>query len=258
MEYYELAHYIDIPAKDGSGSFKGYLALPSGGSGPGLVVGQEIFGVNQNMRDVAEMYAEEGYVALVPDLFWRMQPGVDLGYTDEDIELGFGYYGQLDVDRAVDDIAAAIDALRALAQVSGPSVGYVGFCMGGKLAYLTAARTDVACALGYYGIGIEDMLDEAVNIRGKLVLHFAEDDSYCDAAAREKIISGLAALPEAEVYTYAGVDHAFARVGGMNFDKPSALMARGRSIAALKATIGPTPTATSAARSPACGGDTMP
>ena len=234
-----MAHYIDIPARDGSGSFKGYLALPGGGSGPGLVVGQEIFGVNQNMRDVAEMYAEEGYVALVPDLFWRMQPGVDLGYTEEDINVAFGYFGRLGVDRAVDDIAAAIDALRALPQVSGPGVGYVGFCMGGKLAWLAAARTDLACAIGYYGIGIEDMLDEAVNIKGKLVLHFAEDDSYCDAAAREKIVSGLAALPKAEFYTYPGVDHAFARVGGMHFDKPSALMAHGRTIAALKSTIGP-------------------
>lgn len=234
-----MAHYIDIPAKDGSGSFKGYLALPSGGSGPGLVVGQEIFGVNQNMRDVAEMYAEEGYVTLVPDLFWRMQPGVDLGYTEEDINVAFGYFGRLDVDRAVDDIAAAIDALRALPQVSGPGVGYVGFCMGGKLAWLAAARTDLACAIGYYGIGIEDMLDEAVNIKGKLVLHFAENDDYCGAAAREKITGGLAALPTAEIYTYPGVDHAFARVGGMHFDQPSALMAHGRTMAALESTIGP-------------------
>ncbi|MGF6275783.1 carboxymethylenebutenolidase [Massilia sp. UYP11] len=234
-----MAHYIDIPAKDGSGSFKGYLALPSGGSGPGLVVGQEIFGVNQNMRDVADMYAEEGYVALVPDLFWRMQPGVDLGYTEEDFKLALGYFTRLDVDRAVEDIAAAIDALRGLPQVSGPGVGYVGFCMGGKLAYMTAARTDVACAVAYYGMGIEDMLDEAVNIKGKLVLHFAENDAYCDAAAREKIIKGLAGLPKAEFYTYPGADHAFARVGSMHFDKPSALMAHGRTIAALKATIGP-------------------
>lgn len=234
-----MAQYIDIPAKDGSGSFKAYLALPSAGTGPGLVVGQEIFGINQNMRDVAEMYAEEGYVAMVPDLFWRMQPGVELGYTEEDFKQALDYFVRLDVDRAVDDIAAAIDALRALPQVSGPEVGYVGFCMGGKLAYLTAARTDVACAVGYYGMGIENMLDEAVNIKGKLVLHFAEKDAYCDKAAREKIIKGLAGLPKAEFYLYPGADHAFARVGGMHFDKPSALMAHGRTIAALKSTIGP-------------------
>jgi carboxymethylenebutenolidase len=231
-----MAHYIDIPAQDGTGSFKGWLALPASGSGPGLVVGQEIFGINQNMRDVAEMYAEEGYVALVPDLFWRQKPGVDLGYTDAEFQQALGYLGRFDVDLAVDDIGATIATLRALPQVTGPAIGYVGFCMGGKLAYLTAARTDVACAVGYYGMGIEDYLDEAANIQGKLVLHFAGNDVYCDAAARARIIS---ALPGSEIYVYPGVDHAFARVGGIHFDKSATMMAHGRTIAALKATIGP-------------------
>jgi carboxymethylenebutenolidase len=234
-----MAHYIDIPAQDGSGSFKAYLALPAGGRGPGLVVGQEIFGVNQNLRETADMYAEEGYVALVPDLFWRMQPGVDLGYTEDDFKLGLGFFGRLDIDRVIDDIGAAVGALRALPQVSGPAIGYVGFCMGGKLAYLAAARTDLACSVGYYGMGIEQYLDEAANIKGKLVLHFAENDAYCNAAARGTITTALAALPNAELYTYAGADHAFARIGGMHFDKPSALMAHGRTIAALKSAIGP-------------------
>ncbi|MFC5459303.1 dienelactone hydrolase family protein [Massilia niabensis] len=234
-----MAYYIDIPSRDGAGSFKAYLAIPSSGTGPGLVVGQEIFGVNQNVREVADMYAEEGYVALVPDLFWRMQPGVDLGYTEGDFKRAFGYFSELNVDAAVQDIGAAIDTLRALPQVAGPDIGYVGFCLGGKLAYLTAARTDVACAVGYYGMGIENMLDEAANIRGKLVLHFAENDAYCDAAAREKVIAALSSLPKAEMYVYPGADHAFARVGGMHFDKPSALMAHGRTIAALKSQVGP-------------------
>jgi carboxymethylenebutenolidase len=231
-----MAYYIDIPATDGTGSFKGWLALPASGKGPGLVVGQEIFGVNENMRNVAEMYAEEGYVALVPDLFWRLQPGVDLGYTDAEFQQALGYLGRFDIDLAVNDIAAAMAVLRAMPQVSGPAIGYVGFCMGGKLAYLTAARTDVACAVGYYGMGIEDCLDEAANIRGKLVLHFGGNDAYCDADARARIIS---ALPESEIYVYPGVDHAFARVGGMHFDKSATMMAHGRTIAALKATIGP-------------------
>ena len=191
-------HYIDIPAKDGSGSFKGWLAVPASGSGPGLVVGQEIFGVNQNMREVADMYAEEGYVALVPDLFWRMRPGVDLDYTEAGFQQALDYFTRLDLDRAVDDIAAPIDVLRALPQVSGPGIGYVGYCVGGKLAYLAAARTDVACSVGYYGMGIEAMLDEAAHIRGKLVLHFAGNDAYCDAAARAQIMPVLAALPQAE------------------------------------------------------------
>jgi len=231
-----MAYYIDIPATDGTGSFKGWLAVPASGKGPGLVVGQEIFGINQNMREVAGMYAEEGYVALVPDLFWRQQPGVDLGGTEQDLHQGLAHFDGLDVNLAVDDIAATMAALRALPQVSGPAIGFVGFCMGGKLAYLTAARTDVACAVGYYGMGIEDYLDEAANIRGRLVLHFAGNDASCDAAARDRIIAALAG---AEGYVYPGAGHAFARVGGMHFDKSATMMAHGRTIAALKATIGP-------------------
>lgn len=213
--------------------------MPASGRGPGLVVGQEIFGVNQNMRAVADRYAEEGYVALVPDLFWRLQPGVDLGYTEADFKVAFDYLGRFDTDRAVDDVAATMAVLRALPQVTGPAVGFVGFCMGGKLAYLTATRTDVACAVGYYGMGIEKMLDEAAHIGGKLVLHFAGADPYCDAAARAQIGAALATVPKAEVYVYPGVDHAFARAGGMHFDKSASMMAHGRTIAALKATIGP-------------------
>ena len=232
-------HYIDIPAKDGSGSFKGWLAVPASGSGPGLVVGQEIFGVNQNMREVAAMYAEEGYVALVPDLFWRMRPGVDLDYTEAGFQQALDYFTRLDLDRAVDDIAATIEVLRALPQVISPAIGYVGFCLGGKLAYLAAARTDLACAVGYYGMGIEQYLGEAANVKGKLVLHFAGNDAYCDADARAAITPALAMLPKAELYMYPGVDHAFARIGGMHYDKSASLMAHGRTIAALKSTIGP-------------------
>lgn len=234
-----MAQYIDIPAQDGTGSFKGWLALPASGSGPGLVVGQEIFGINQNMRDVADMYAEEGYVVLVPDLFWRLQPGVDLGYTEAGVRQALDYFGRFDIDRAIDDIAATMVTLRALPQVTSPAVGFVGFCMGGKLAYLAAARLDLACSVGYYGIGIEQHLDEADNIQGKLVLHFAGDDGYCDADARAKIIPALSMLAKSELYVYPGVDHAFARAGGMHFDQSASMMAHGRTIAALKATIGP-------------------
>jgi carboxymethylenebutenolidase len=233
-----MAHYIDIPATDGTGSFKGWLAVPASGRGPGIVVGQEIFGVNANMRGVAERYAEAGYVALVPDLFWRMEPGVELDYTEEGFKQAFAYFGRFDMDRAVEDVAAAMTALRAMEQVSGPAVGFVGFCMGGKLAYLTATRTDVACAVGYYGMGIENLLDEAANIQGKLVLHFGADDVYCDAAARAKIIPALADVPGAEVYVYEGADHAFARVGGAHFDAAAAALANERTLAAFEATLG--------------------
>ncbi|MBD8493286.1 dienelactone hydrolase family protein [Pseudomonas syringae] len=234
-----MGKMITVQASDGSGSFAGYLAVPASGKGPGVVIGQEIFGINANMRQVADFYAEEGYVALVPDLFWRLEPGVELGYTEADFARAIDLFQRMDVDKAVQDIATSFDALRGLPEVEDTGLGYVGFCMGGKLAYLTAARTNAACSVGYYGMGIEQMLDEANNIEGRLVLHFAEQDSYCDANARAAISERLAGRAKVEIYTYPGVDHAFARQGGMHYDKPAALMAHQRSIAALKQEIGP-------------------
>ncbi len=238
-EEHDMGKMITVQASDGSGSFAGYLAVPASGKGPGVVIGQEIFGINANMRQVADFYAEEGYVALVPDLFWRLEPGVELGYTEADFARAIDLFQRMDVDKAVQDIATSFDALRGLPEVEDTGLGYVGFCMGGKLAYLTAARTNAACSVGYYGMGIEQMLDEANNIEGRLVLHFAEQDSYCDANARAAISERLAGRAKVEIYTYPGVDHAFARQGGMHYDKPAALMAHQRSIAALKQEIGP-------------------
>ncbi|WPN49023.1 MULTISPECIES: dienelactone hydrolase family protein [unclassified Pseudomonas] len=234
-----MGKMIEIRATDSNATFSGYLALPASGKGPGVVIGQEIFGVNANMRAVADFYAEEGYVALVPDLFWRLQPGIDLGYTEADFARAIDLFQRLDVDKAVTDIDASFNALRALPEVEGAGLGYVGFCMGGKLAWLTATRTNVACAVGYYGMGIEHLLHESENLKGRLVLHFAENDGYCDASARAQISQHLAGNDKAEIYVYPGVDHAFARAGSSHYDKPASLMAHERSIAALKREIGP-------------------
>jgi carboxymethylenebutenolidase len=234
-----MGKMIEIRATDSNATFSGYLALPASGKGPGVVIGQEIFGINANMRAVADFYAEEGYVALVPDLFWRLQPGVDLGYTEADFARAIDLFQRLDVDKAVTDIDASFNALRALPEVEGAGLGYVGFCMGGKLAWLTATRTNVACAVGYYGMGIEHLLHESENLKGRLVLHFAEKDGYCDASARAQISQHLAGNDKAEIYVYPGVDHAFARAGSSHYDKPASLMAHERSIAALKREIGP-------------------
>ena len=231
--------FIEIEATDGSGSFRGYLALPGSGSGPGLVIAQEIFGINQTMRDVADYYAEEGYVALVPDLFWRQQPGVELGYSPEDWQKAFGYYKGFDEAKGVQDLQAAIGALRPMVEASGGKVGVLGFCLGGKLAYLAACRTDADVAVGYYGVGIDAALDEAVRITRPLVLHVAELDKFCPPEARDRIVQTLRGRPNVTLHVYPGVDHAFARNGGEHYHRPSALMAHERSIAALKAAIGP-------------------
>jgi len=234
-----MSKYIEIKAADQSGVFRGYLAVPASGKGPGIVIGQEIFGVNANMRAIADFYAEEGYVALVPDLFWRMTSGVDLECTAESFPTAIDYFSRINLDSAVEDITASFETLRNLPEVDNVGLGYVGFCMGGKLAWLVATRTEAACSVGYYGMGIENYLNEVNQLRGRLVLHFAENDQYCDSAAREKISSALKGYEDVEIYVYPGVDHAFARIGGDHFDKSSFLMAHERSISALKKEIGP-------------------
>ncbi len=149
--------YLSVTAADG-GKFQAYVAKPAQGSGPGLLVIQEIFGVNQHIRDVCDRYAEEGYVAMAPDIFWRMEPGVELGQTDQDMAKAFDFYGRFDVEKGISDIAQTIKVLRGLPECKG-KVGCVGYCLGGFLSYLTACRTDVDVAVCYYGVGIEKALD---------------------------------------------------------------------------------------------------
>ena len=123
--------WIEITASDDSGSFRGYVATPESGSGPGILLLQEIFGINQHIRDVADYYAEEGYVVLAPDLFWRMEPEVELGYSEEDFQKAFGFYQKFDVPKCIEDMQAATKVLRDLDECKG-KVGSIGFCLGGK------------------------------------------------------------------------------------------------------------------------------
>ncbi len=237
MSSHVQSRTVTIAAQDG-GKFDAYLAIPACGSGPGLVLCQEIFGVNDFMRRTAQLLAEEGYVVMVPDLFWRQQPGIQLTDGPADMPKAFALYQGFDENLGVQDVISTIAALRALPEQNG-GTGVLGYCLGGKLAYLTACRSDVDVAVGYYGVGIENSLDDAATIKGRLVLHIAEQDGYCPPAARARIMETLAGKPGVELYVYPGVDHAFARTGGDHFDKPSALMAHQRSIAALKRVIGP-------------------
>ncbi|WP_233858323.1 dienelactone hydrolase family protein [Paraburkholderia sp. HD33-4] len=229
--------YIDIPAPDGC-TFRAYLTTPASGKGPGIVLCQEIFGVNATMRDVADYYAEEGYTVLVPDLFWRVEPGIELGYTEAGFARAFDLYQQYDENTGVEDIRATLDVLRTLPECQG-EIGVLGFCLGGKLAWLAACRLPVACAVSYYGVGIEQALDEAANIKGRLVLNIAALDRFCPPEAQQQIAAALGHMENVEVYVYPGVDHAFARKGGDHFDKASAMMAHERAVAAFRKTMGP-------------------
>jgi len=230
---------ITISAADG-GAFDAYRVKPAQGAGPGLVLLQEIFGINSFMRDMAQKFADEGYVVLVPDLFWRMQPGVVLEYNDDDFtQQAFSYYERFDVDQGIKDIADTVAALRAMPECNTSQVGSLGYCLGGKLAYLTAARTDVDCSIAYYGVAIEQSLDEADDIHCPMVMHFATEDMFVSPAAIEQIIEVFQKRDEIEIYCYPGLDHAFATPGRDSYHEPSAAMAYTRSVALLRKVLGP-------------------
>jgi carboxymethylenebutenolidase len=224
--------YIDLTAADG-GKFRGYLCLPPSGKGPGLVVEQEIFGINENVRLVCENYAREGFVTLAPDLFWRLQPGVDLGYSEADWQRAFDFMKRFDIDQGLQDIAATIKHLRGLPECTG-KVGAIGYCLGGKLAFLTAARTDADCSVSYYGVGLDQNLNEKDKIRKPLMLHIAEKDRFVPPDVQAKVKAALSGMPNVEIYSYPGVDHAFARINGDNYDKQAADLANSRTLAFLK------------------------
>ncbi len=223
---------VSITTADGS--FGGYLAAPGSGRGPGIVVIQEIFGVNKVMRDIADGLASRGFFALVPDLFWRIKPGVELSdQTDAEWKEAFGLLQRFDMAKGVDDIQASISLLRALPGATG-KVGALGYCLGGQLAYLTATRTDADASVGYYGIRIQDQLDEAKTIKHPLLLHIAEADEFTPPAAQKKIEDALASNPNVTIHTYPLMDHAFARVGGKHYDKANADLANIRSATFLR------------------------
>ncbi|HEV8188406.1 MAG TPA: dienelactone hydrolase family protein [Pyrinomonadaceae bacterium] len=217
---------ITIKAFDG-GEFDAYLALPASGYGPGIVVLQEIFGVNSFMRSVADWYAAHGFVALCPDLFWRMERGVEL--TEADRPKAFDLYQKLDEAQAVEDSAAALESLRKHPACSGRA-GAVGFCLGGNLAYLLSVRYKPDCAVGYYGVSIEKSLDEAPNLSSPLLLHMAGADQFCPPEAQAQIHAALDANPLVTIHDYPKQGHAFGRVGGEHYDPAATELAHLRSL----------------------------
>lgn len=208
----------------------GYLSMPKSGTGPGIVVMQEIFGVNQVMREITDMYAAKGFVALCPDLFWRIEPNVNItDQTKAEWDKAFSLFGQFDRDTGVRDIAATIAALRRIKGCTG-KIGTVGFCLGGLLAYLSATRTDTDAAVGYYGVSIPDFLDEAKNIKKPLMLHIAGKDGFVPPAAQQAMHKGLDGNRLCTLHDYPEQDHAFARMRGEHYDEAAAKLAMDRTI----------------------------
>ncbi|OTG84168.1 carboxymethylenebutenolidase [Acinetobacter sp. ANC 4558] len=232
--------YIDVKTETGK-SFTAYLAVAEGGKGPGIVLCQEIFGINAAMRAKADFLAEEGYTVLVPDLYWRTASGIELGYTEQDFQKAFELYENYDENLGVEDIADALNYLKTLDSCdTSTGLGVIGYCLGGKLAYLASCRIpEVACAISYYGVGIDKALNELANVKGNLVLHLAELDKFTPPEAQQAILATAAQYLNVDAYVYEGVDHAFARPNSEYYHKPSARFAHERSVTALHKTIGP-------------------
>jgi len=207
--------------------FDGYLAQPASRYGPGVVVIQEIFGVNNYIRSVADWYAAHGFVALAPDLFWRQEPGVQLSSAER--EKAFALYAGLDEAKAVEDTAAAMEFLRSYSGCNG-RVGAVGFCLGGNLAYLLSVRFKPDAAVGYYGVSIERALNEANNLSSPLMLHIAGRDQFCPPEAQKAIVQALGNNPLVTIHNYPEREHAFGRPEGEHYHQADAELANLRSL----------------------------
>ena len=224
-----MTNTTTISTLAGDGDFHAYRAVPAGTPKAAIIVIQEIFGVNAGIRRKCDTLAEAGYLAIAPDLFWRLERGIEL---DPDIKPEFDraleLMGQFDQDKGVADIEASIRAVRSELGANGSGstkVGVVGYCLGGRLAFMTAARTDVDASVGYYGVGIDGLLGEKTAIAHPVLLHVPEEDHFVDKDAQAAMHAGLDDHPKVTIYDYAGEDHGFATEFGERRSDASAKLA---------------------------------
>lgn len=223
-----MSKNLRVQAHD-NGSFEAYVAYPESNlPAPGVVVIQEIFGVNAGMRSICDDLAKQGFVAICPDLFWRQEPGIQLtDKTEAEWARAFDLFKGFNVDLGIEDLKSTLASIRKDKNCTGKAAT-MGYCLGGKLAYLMATRSDADCNVSYYGVGIQDLLDEAKNIRHPLMMHIAEKDKYVPPAAQQAMQAALGKHKQVGIHVYPGVDHAFARPDGQHFDKAAAQLANSR------------------------------
>ncbi|HEX5682402.1 MAG TPA: dienelactone hydrolase family protein [Ideonella sp.] len=221
--------WIDVPSSDGS--FGAYLALPPAGRGPGLLLLQEIFGVNEHIRGVAEQYALAGFVVTAPDLFWRKGARIELGYEGDDRQRADRLMSTIQTEAVVRDMQATLATLRTRPECSG-KVGAIGYCMGGRLAYTAAALCDVDAAVAYYGGRIQDQLHLAAQINCPIQFHYGERDDHIPLSAVEAVREAVVDK-DAEIHVYAGAQHGFNCWSRASYSPASAALAHGRSLAFL-------------------------
>lgn len=226
-----MGSFTNIDTLEHDGAFPAYVAEPEGTPSAAIVVIQEIFGVNAGIRAKCDEWAAAGYLALAPDLFWRVEPGVEL---DPDVPAEFqqaiSLMGKFDQTIGIRDIEATIRAARAKLGGTG-KIGAVGYCLGGRLAYMTAARTDVDATVGYYGVGIDGLLGESHAIAHPLMLHIPTADGFVPPETQAKMHAGLDDHPKVTLHDYEGLDHGFATTSGNRRDEAAATLADGRTAA---------------------------
>ncbi|KPH57442.1 MULTISPECIES: dienelactone hydrolase family protein [unclassified Novosphingobium] len=227
----------DIPTLDGDGMIPAYIARPEGTPRGAIIVQQEIFGVDAGIRQKADSWAAKGYLTVAPDTFWRQKPGIELSpYVEEEFNQAIGHMMAHDFDLGIRDLEAVIHWIRREEGV--PKIGLVGFCMGGRIAYMVAARTDIDASVGYYGVMIDQMLNEKHAIARPLMLHIPTADHFVDAAAQKAIHEGLDDHPRVTLWDYEGLDHGFAAEIGARRDEAGAALADGRTEAFFAEHIG--------------------
>src|SRR6202162_5443016 len=211
-----------------SGTFGAYIARPETVPAPAVVVLHEVFGVNADIRKTCDELAERGFVAVAPDLFWRQEPGVDLGVNSEaDLQHSLRLYQAYDRDSGVGDIKDTLDAVAKLPECTG-KIAVQGYCFGALMTFLTAVRCRVDAAVAYHGADTEKYLGEVDNLHAPLLMHLGEEDEFISKAAQVQIKAALAGKPNAIVYSYPGQRHAFARHKGAHYDAAAAALANGR------------------------------
>jgi carboxymethylenebutenolidase len=223
---------ITIEGRDGA--FAAYIARPKTVPAPAVVVLQELFGVNADIRKHCDELAEQGYLAVAPDLYWRQEPGVDLNVTSQaDWDHGLRLYQAYDRDAGVKDIKDTIDAVRNLPECNG-KVALLGYCLGALMVFMTAVRNDgIDAAVWFHGADTEKYLGEVDGLNAPLLMHLAEEDEFISKAAQAEIKAALAKKPSATVYSYPGQNHAFSRHGGAHYNAEAAALAHERTYAFL-------------------------
>lgn len=219
-----------IATLDGGEMFGAYRAAPDGKAKAAVIVIQEIFGVNHGIRAKCDHWADLGYLALAPDLFWRLKPGVELDPdVEEEFKTALNLMGKFDQSMGIRDIEATIHAAREdIGGEERPKVGCVGYCLGGRLAFMTAARTDIDASVGYYGVGIDGLLGESHAIAHPVMLHIPTADGFVPPEAQAAMHEGLDGHPKVTLYDYEGLDHGFATEFGARRNDEAATLADGR------------------------------